>query len=144
MNNQGPLLALAALLIGGGALAWVALSSLQDNKVYYYSPTEVLEKQAVGSTVRLGGMVEPGSTDFDPSVPRLDFRVTDGQNAIPVHGTVAPPQMFKEGIGVVIEGHLDANGRFQAEQVLVKHDNEYSAPEDGQMPDVDATLVGGK
>ena len=77
----------------------------------------------------------------DPEGPSLDFRVTDGDKSLAVHGTVAPPQMFKEGIGVVIEGHLDANGTFQAEQVLVKHDNEYQAPEDGSMPDVSATLA---
>ncbi|TNE86170.1 MAG: cytochrome c maturation protein CcmE [Deltaproteobacteria bacterium] len=141
MSNQGPLLALGALLVGAGALAWVAMSSLEDNKVYYYSPTEVMEKQAVGTTVRLGGMVEAGSHHFDPAGPTLDFRVTDGQKSLAVHGTVAPPQMFREGIGVVIEGHLDDKGTFQAEQVLVKHDNEYKAPEDGQMPDIEATLA---
>lgn len=141
MSNQGPLLALGALLVGGTALAWIGVSSLQDNKVYYYSPTEVLEKEAVGATVRLGGMVEAGSHHFDPAGPRLDFNVTDGKNSLAVYGTVAPPQMFKEGIGVVIEGHLDSEGAFAAEQVLVKHDNEYKAPEDGAMPDVDATLA---
>lgn len=137
----GPILALGALFIGGGALAWVSLTTLQDNKVYYWSPTEVLEREAVGSTVRLGGMVEAGSKSFDPAGPTLAFKVTDGINSLPVHGTVAPPQMFREGIGVVIEGKLDGNGVFQAEQVLVKHDNEYKAPEDGEMPDVNATLA---
>ncbi|MCO4744237.1 MAG: cytochrome c maturation protein CcmE [Proteobacteria bacterium] len=137
----GPLLALGALFVGAGALAWISLTSLDENKVYYWSPTEVMDRDAVGSTVRLGGQVEPGSNHFDPTIPSLTFTVTDGTTSIPVHGTVAPPQMFREGIGVVIEGVLDDKGVFQAEQVLVKHDNEYSAPTDGSMPDVDATLA---
>ena len=144
MSNQGPILALGALLLGGGALAWISMTSLEDNKVYYWSPSEVLEKQAVGATVRLGGMVEPGTRTFDPNVPKLEFRVTDGTTSIPVHGAVAPPQMFREGIGVVIEGQLGQDGVFQAEQVLVKHDNEYRAPEDGEMPNIEATLAEGR
>lgn len=137
----GPALAFAALAVASIALAWISLTSLDENKVYYWSPTEVMEREAVGSTVRLGGMVEAGSNHFDPTVPSLTFNVTDGTTTIPVHGTVAPPQMFREGIGVVLEGRLGADGVFQAEQVLVKHDNEYTAPEDGEMPDVNATLA---
>ena len=126
----------AALLVAGGGLAWVAFGSMGDNLVYFWEPAEVLAAgtQAHGATIRMGGVVEAGSLKWDPEGSDLQFRVTDGEAAVAVHATDAPPQMFREGIGVVVEGRLAKNGTFECDQVMVKHSEEYRAPEEGTDP----------
>jgi cytochrome c-type biogenesis protein CcmE len=79
-------------------------------------------------------MVVPGSLDWDRENQRATFAVTDGTQQVPVECSGNPPQMFREGIGVVIEGKLES-GVFQTDRVMVKHSNEYRAPEDGERPD---------
>ena len=54
---------------------------------------------------------------------------------VPVTTQEVPPQMFREGIGVVVEGTVDGAGQFTSKRMMVKHDNEYRAPKDGKMPD---------
>lgn len=135
--------ALGAVLVAGSALAYIAVGDLGENLVYYWSPTEMVaaKEKAVGATIRLGGLVEPGSLVPDGQV--LTFRVTDGTTAIPVSTREVPPQMFREGIGVVIEGTVDSAGNFQSKRMMVKHDNEYRAPEGGEKPSL-TTLDEGK
>lgn len=129
---QRRLLALTALLVAAGALGWITMGELSESEVYYLSPTELLDKQNnVGKTVRLGGQVEPGTVDYQPSEKLLSFVVTDSKTSMSVISTGAPPQMFREGIGVVVEGQLAANGTFESDRLMVKHSNEYQAPEDG-------------
>jgi cytochrome c-type biogenesis protein CcmE len=148
MSQQaGPLFALGALAVAGIAVAVVAFGDLGENLVYYWSPTEVVEKgeAARGATIRLGGMVEPSSLAWTPGEPG-SFRVTDGKNTIPVQVEGVPPQMFREGIGVVVEGTLASDGTFRSERLMVKHSNEYRAPDDpeGQvdMQALSGTLQG--
>ena len=127
---QRRLFALTALGIAGAALAWVSMSDLGDNLVYYWSPTELVNApNAQQATVRLGGMVVPGSVDWDQDAAHVSFKVTDGNTEVAVEVNGNPPQMFKEGIGVVVEGQLAANGTFTSDRVMVKHSNEYQAPE---------------
>ena len=141
MNDKwfGPLMAMLALALAGGVLWFVSsgMGGLSENLVYYWSPTELVEAgdKAHGATVRLGGQVEPGTMKWDPDANTLAFSVTDGTNTVPVQSTGAPPAMFKEGIGVVVEGHVDTEGNFSTDRVMVKHSNEYRAPEEGQHPD---------
>lgn len=134
----GPLMGALALALAGGVLWFVSsgMGGLSENLVYYWSPTELIDAgdRAHGATVRLGGQVEPGSVDWNPETNVLAFRVTDGAQTVAVNSTGAPPQMFKEGIGVVVEGHVDDQGAFHTDRVMVKHSNEYRAPEDGQHP----------
>jgi cytochrome c-type biogenesis protein CcmE len=129
------MLALAALLSAGIALAWIAFGSLGENLVYYWSPTEMRDAgpKANGATIRLGGQVEAGSLKQEGNV--LRFRVTDGTVSTAVEATEIPPAMFREGIGVVVEGSLGDAGVFKSKRLMVKHDNEYRAPADGAMPD---------
>ncbi len=132
-------IALGLALVG---LLYVALGSMGDNLVYYWTPSEVMGAgdKAVGANVRMGGMVEAGSIEFDKESMQLRFRVTDGKDAVPVHGTDMPPQMFREGIGVVVEGTLTSGGVFESDRLLVKHDNQYKAPEDGRDVDMNAMM----
>ena len=55
--------------------------------------------------------------------------MTDGQNAVDVRCNAVPPAMFREGIGVVVEGTMHSDGTFQTQRLMVKHDNEYRAPD---------------
>lgn len=123
------------LLAAGGAVA-VALSVLAfgdvgENLVYYWSPTELHEAgaEAVGASIRLGGLVEKGSVSRSDDGLTLAFTVTDGTSEVDVRTTAVPPAMFREGIGVVLEGTMSESGQFTTARLMVKHDNEYQAPD---------------
>ncbi len=135
------------LLLGVMAAAFGVLASgaLTENLVPYHDPTTVLAAgaDAVGPTLRLGGQVAPNSVVFDEANQELRFALTDGTNNIPVHTRGVPPDMFREGIGAVVEGKLDSAGTFQGTRILVKHSNEYRAPEEGKHPtDIYQTVEG--
>jgi cytochrome c-type biogenesis protein CcmE len=130
-SRWGLLLAIAAI---GAVIAYLAFSSVGSALVFYLTPSELLARgdAAIGETVRLGGLVKQGSV----SGPATDLRfvLVDDQAEIEVHSTVAPTSSFREGIGAVVEGSLDADGVFQATQVIVKHDENYEAPPPGGVP----------
>lgn len=124
--------------VGGTAVLAVAvllaLSAMRDNLVFFYSPTELAQKQvAPGRTVRIGGLVEMGSVrrDVRGADGRIatSFVVTDQHRSIPVRYSGALPDLFREGQGVVVQGTLDPGGGFAASQVLAKHDERYMPPE---------------
>ena len=127
-----------ALLVAGGGLAFVAMSDMGDNLVYYWEPTQLMEagEDAYGAQIRLAGLVEAGSLQWDEPSQTVKLVVVDAnQVTVPVVAHGAPPQMLREGIGVVVEGTYTQAGVFQADQLLVKHSNEYKAPEEGATAD---------
>jgi cytochrome c-type biogenesis protein CcmE len=128
----------ASLALAAAALAWVSIGSMGSNLVYYFTPTELhaAGPEASGATVRLGGMVKAGTIDWNKENGVLTFVVFDGESEISVRGTEMPPQMFRESIGVVVEGRLGDDGVFVSNRLLVKHDNEYRAPHDPKEVDV--------
>ena len=139
MKTSAQIAAVVAVVLGASTIisliaAW--MFTMEENIVYYMSPTEIHEKgDAIQqTTIRLGGQVVAGSVDFNPDDQRLVFRVTDGESELPVNCTGAPPQMFREGIGVVVEGQVGHDGVFHTDRVLIKHSNEYRSPEDGEDP----------
>ena len=126
-------------IIGGAAVlvtvfAWLLFGGLEKNVVFFLTPKELLAKgrDGVGVPVRLGGQVKPGSMTWDAKTLDLRFTVTDGAKEIPVHSTGAPPQMFRDGMGVIVEGRVGQAGVFQATNLMVKHSNEYRAPKPGE------------
>jgi cytochrome c-type biogenesis protein CcmE len=127
--------AVLALAVAAGALGFIAFGNLGENLVYYWSPTEMQAAgaKAQGATIRLGGLVAPSS--LHQSDAGITFDVTDGTCTIPVHTTAIPPQMFREGIGVVVEGTVASDGVFTSNRLMVKHDNQYKAPTAGAEPD---------
>lgn len=142
----GPVIALITVLLAIGAFLFVrsGMGGMADNLVYYWSPTELVDAgdKAYDATIRLGGQVEPGTVEWDPASSLLAFSVTDGDTEVPVQCTGSPPQMFREGIGVVVEGRYHADGVFHTDRVLVKHSNEYRAPAEGEKAsDMFQTLV---
>ena len=118
------------ILIGSslGVLAiavGLVLNSLRDSIVFFNSPTDIADNKAPpGKRVRLGGMVKMGSLERGDNL-QIRFEVTDGNKDIPVsyHGIV--PDLFREGQGVVAEGHIEPGGTFAADTVLAKHDENY-------------------
>lgn len=114
-----------------GVLIYQGLSS---NLVYYITPSELLAKQGItGQSFRLGGRVQPGSVQLNDKTRYLRFVLQDPKASVRVVSHDLPPQMFRAGIGVVVEGTY--TGRFfSATNLMVKHSNAYRAPRPGQTP----------
>jgi cytochrome c-type biogenesis protein CcmE len=104
------------------AILGVLLVNLSASLVYYNTPAEVLDRGASSDRLRLGGRVEPGSVvDLDGSVA---FIVADCDTTVAVEHTGVPPQLFRDGIGIVVEGTWDGSV-FASDTMLVKHDEQY-------------------
>jgi cytochrome c-type biogenesis protein CcmE len=133
--------ALAALAVAAAAGIALAVGGIGRNLVYYWGPSEVRAAgpEAVGATIRLGGKVADRSVTRG-TASELEFDVTDGKQTVHVRSRGVPPQMFREGIGVVVEGTMTADGHFQARRLLVSHSNEYRAPQDGAKVDTRALM----
>jgi len=113
-----------------GVTAALVLSAFNKNLVFFFSPSQVADKEApVNKTFRLGGMVEKGSLKRMPDGLTVEFLVTDTAKTIPVRYKGILPDLFSEGKGVVAQGRLDADGTFVASEVLAKHDENYMPPE---------------
>ncbi len=116
---------------------YFAFGGLGSSLVYFWTPTELLAEgeSAYGTSVRLGGMVEPGSVSWDADTQELRFRLADEGGIIEVESAGVPPQMFleaaerQEAIGAVVEGSMGRNGVFQASNLMVRHSEEYRAPQ---------------
>jgi len=121
-------------LIGGsGAVLAVALGlvlySLSGSIVFFNSPTDIAETHPGPNTrIRLGGMVKTGSIERGADL-HIRFAVTDGKNEVPVRYQGMVPDLFREGQGVVAEGTLAADGIFDADTILAKHDERYMPKE---------------
>ena len=124
---------LGFILIGFAALGVAAtfvLSAFNSNLVFFFSPSQVMAKEApVGRNFRIGGMVEKGSLKRQSDGLTVNFVVTDTAKTIPVVYTGILPDLFKEGKGVVAEGKLSDDGLFHADSILAKHDENYMPPE---------------
>jgi len=124
------LLALGAIVIAAAAFGFLALGGLGKSLVYYWSPSELRAHggRAEGATIRLGGLVAPGSIETGAGGLGLRFKMTDGTETVTVSTHAVPPAMFREGIGVVVEGAMQADGTFETDRLMIKHDNSYQAP----------------
>jgi len=128
-------------VIGGGVailglFGYLLFGGLESNVVFFLTPQELLAKGADGIDVpvRLGGMVKEGSVAWNAEAVDLRFVITDNDKEVEVHSKGAPPQMFRDGQGVIVEGRFGANGVFAATSLMVKHSNEYRAPKEGAAP----------
>jgi cytochrome c-type biogenesis protein CcmE len=112
-----------------GIAVLLVLYALRDTIVFFHTPSEVEAKQiAAGKRIRLGGLVAEGSLKRGEGLT-VGFAITDTVKTINVSYTGILPDLFREGQGVVAEGKLDASGRFLADSVLAKHDENYMPPE---------------
>ena len=113
-----------------GVATALVLNAFNSNLVFFYSPTQIATGEAPKNKhFRLGGMVEENSLKRDPNVVGVTFIVTDCAKSVPVRFAGILPDLFKEGRGVVAQGHLNDDGSFIAAEVLAKHDENYMPPE---------------
>ncbi len=133
-GRMGLVLGLVIIL---GGFAYLLYGGIGDNLVYFVTPSELVERgeAAYDTPVRLGGMVAPGTVKWDAEALDLRFTVTDGVESFEVHSSGAPPQMFRDGIGVVVEGRYTRDGVFESTNLMVKHSNEYRPPPEGHEPE---------
>lgn len=99
--------------------------ALRDEIVFFYDPTEVVSgtKVSPGQNFRIGGLVEDGSVVKQDT--KISFVVTDGENSVPISFDGILPDLFREGQGVIAEGAMNTEGRFIAQNILAKHDENY-------------------
>jgi len=117
-------------VLGVGAATALALRAFQENLLYFYSPSQVAAGEAPAERAfRIGGLVTPGSVQRDPRSLALSFALTDTLQTIVVTYEGVLPDLFREGQGIVANGRLLPDGRFRADQVLAKHDENYMPPE---------------
>ena len=122
--------ALVAILIGSLLSSWLIVSALSQNMNLFYSPTEIKSQDIdLNALIRAGGMVKEGSIVKDTDSLNVSFTVTDYQNDLVINYEGILPDLFDENAGVVVRGNLNANGTFNAIEVLAKHDENYMPPE---------------
>ena len=121
--------------VAGGILMLIA-AGLKSNVVFFLTPSELQARAAevIDAPLRLGGQVKPGSKTWDPETLELQFVISDSLAEVPVESVGAPPSMFREGIGVVVEGRYRDSGVFESTNLMVKHSNEYEPPHENRQP----------
>ena len=124
-------LALILLMIGGVATGvGFALKSLDQNIMFFFTPTEVVNGEAPANKLfRVGGMVVAGSVQRPGDGLTVRFDLTDNERSVTVRYAGILPDLFREGQGIIANGKLDESGDFVAEEVLAKHDENYMPPE---------------
>ena len=128
--RQQRMMFIGAVIVGMLVSLVLLVQALNENLLYFHSPTQVFEsEEPLDGRFRLGGLVLEGSVQREPGSLVVDFVVTDLVHSIPVRYDRVLPDLFEEGQGVVAHGMLDANGVFIADEVLAKHDENYMAPE---------------
>lgn len=124
------LVAVLVIIVGVGAAATVALKSLNENMLFFVSPTDVKEQSLpAGKRFRLGGLVTDGSVSRAADSLAVTFAVNDGAESVDVRFDGILPDLFREGQGIIAIGELTTDGHFEANEVLAKHDEKYMPPE---------------
>jgi cytochrome c-type biogenesis protein CcmE len=130
--RQRRMILVGLILAGVAGAAFLALTAFQKNLLYFYTPAQVSAGEAPKDySFRVGGLVVQGSVQRDQGVT-VHFSVTDGIATVPVVYTGILPDLFREGQGIISIGKLNAQGVFEATEVLAKHDENYMPPEVGE------------
>jgi len=137
MRRRSRLFMAGAFVVAAIAFLVIAAGGINKNLVYYWTPTDLAASgdKAYGATIRLGGMVAKGSIRNKSGVSGLEFDVKDATSLVHVKSDGVPPQMFRENIGVVVEGTMVRGGYFKCNRLMVSHNNEYRAPKNGHPVD---------
>ena len=120
---------LAASLISVAIVIFIVLRSLEENVVYFFSPSEIYNKTDISfdKKIRIGGLVKTNSINKNET--SINFIITDLKKEILVSYNGLVPNLFSEGKGVVAEGKLKDKKYFVADKILAKHDENYMPPE---------------
>ena len=118
------------IVLSGGLIIFAALKTFEENLVFFYTPSQILNGEAPKNRpIRIGGMVEPNSINRDEHSLAVEFNVVDDKNSlIKVTYSGVVPDLFKEGKGVVAQGEY-VDGIFQSTEILAKHDENYMPPD---------------
>jgi len=128
--RQKRMILVGVAVLGVGVAASLALSALQSNIAYFFSPSQVLAGENPPDAVfRVGGLVVQNTLKRQEDGLTVHFDVTDNAETVPVSYTGILPDLFGEGQGVVAKGRIGADGVFYADEVLAKHDESYMPPE---------------
>lgn len=130
------LIIILAILVGVGLAVSLALSALRQNINLFYTPSQIAAGEAPANVrIRAGGLVEMGSLKRAGDSLQSEFIVTDGASQVRIqyHGML--PDLFREGQGIVALGTLNDSGQLVADEVLAKHDENYTPPEVKQALD---------
>ncbi|MDF3047831.1 MAG: ccmE [Candidatus Midichloriaceae bacterium] len=121
------ILILASVAIGVG----IILKTFNENILFFYSPTDLLEHKITPSSkiIRVGGLVKIGSIKKINGSSEIEFTITDNQNELIVHYNGILPNLFKEKQGTVALGALKTQNYFEANELLAKHDENYTPKE---------------
>jgi len=115
------------LVLGISLAGYFALKAFNDNLLYFFTPTDVVEGRApIGKSFRIGGLVETASVIRDDM--KVSFTLTDTANSMQVNYVGILPDLFREGQGIVATGSFSQEV-FVASEVLAKHDENYMPPE---------------
>lgn len=118
------------IVIVSSAVVGLGITALETNMNAFYTPTQIAEGDVPqGVRIRAGGMVVKGSVKEANDSLFVEFTVSDGPNQLQVHYTGIRPDLFAEGEAALAAGMIDANGVLQADEVLAKHDENYTPPE---------------
>jgi cytochrome c-type biogenesis protein CcmE len=124
------LVLIVLMVVGISAGVGFALKSLDENIMFFFTPTEVTEGKAPeGRLFRIGGMVVAGSVNRPGDGLTVEFDLTDNVEKVTVRYTGILPDLFREGQGIIANGQIDSSGGFVAQEVLAKHDENYMPPE---------------
>jgi len=123
-------LAVFVLVVAAGTTA-ALMVAMEQNINMFYPPDQIVDGTApTERTIRAGGMVKDGSVQRDQDSLEVEFTITDHMGSeFVVAFTGILPDLFREGQGIIVQGQLGENGRFQAQEVLAKHDENYMPPE---------------
>ena len=132
MSRRGKFVAGGLVIVA--AIAYLIWSGVSQSVVYFVTPSELLAAPTPSKTYRLGGQVQAGSLKWEPKSLDLSFTLSDGKASVPVRHKGAPPDLFAEERGAVVEGTWTKDGYFKASLILAKHSEEYKAPHDGAQP----------
>ena len=128
------MVAMTSGLVCLAAATALVLTAFEQNMLYFYTPTQIAAGEAPeGRRLRVGGLVEQGSVRRTPGSLEVRFDVTDLDRTITVAYAGVLPDLFREGQGVVAHGSLGADGLFEADEVLARHDENYMPPEVAEM-----------
>ncbi len=118
------------IVLGTSLIVGLVMYALKQNINLFYSTTQIVNGEAPkDARIRVGGMVLKGTLERDSNSLHISFWITDTAQKIKVEYTGILPDLFREGQGIIAQGKLDANGVFQADEVLAKHDENYMPPE---------------
>jgi cytochrome c-type biogenesis protein CcmE len=120
---------LSVVIVLAALVIFVILKSLEENVVYFFSPTEIYNKADISfdKKIRIGGLVKKNSVSKKDT--SINFIITDLKKEIVVSYNGIVPNLFSEGKGVVAEGKLKDKKYFIADKILAKHDENYMPPE---------------